>query len=143
MTEEEIRKELRKKFYTIRDLITGWPAIFTCKKTKKRTRVSTYFVSKVDSVRQIGKNILITSSSPIYASRGWEDDVKPRVHLIRLKATEIRIELSGFDLDSIILPEDIEQEIRDYIMKKVDEVLKFSDDIAFDGDDEEEDFDKF
>jgi hypothetical protein len=140
MTEEEIRKELRKKFYTIRDLITGWPAIFTCKKTKKRTRVSTYFVSKVDSVRQIGKNILVTSSSPIYASRGWEDDIKPRVHLIRLKANEIRIELSGFDLDSIILPEDIEQEIKDYIMKKVDEVLKC---VAFDGDDEEDDIDKF
>ena len=140
MTEEEIRKELRKKFYTIRDLITGWPAIFTCKKTKKRTRVSTYFVSKVDSVRQIGKNILVTSSSPIYASRGWEDDIKPRVHLIRLKASEIRIELSGFDLDSIILPEDIEQEIKDYIMKKVDEVLKC---VASDGDDEEDDIDKF
>lgn len=140
MTEEEIRKELRKKFYTIRDLITGWPAIFTCKKTKKRTRVSTYFVSKVDSVRQIGKNILVTSSSPIYASRGWEDDIKPRVHLIRLKASEIKIELPGFDLDSIILPEDIEQEIKDYIMKKVDEVLKCVD---FDGDDEEDDIDKF
>lgn len=139
MTEEEIRKELRKKFYTIRDLITGWSAIFTCKKTKKRTRVSTYFVSKVDSVRQIGKNILITSSSPIYASRGWEDDVKPRVHLIRLKASEVRIELPGFDLDSIILPEDMEQEIRNHVMKKVDEVLKCVD---FEGDDED-DFDKF
>lgn len=127
MTEEVKRfKEQRKKFYTLRDLICGWPVIFTATRKKKRTRVCTYFISHVKSVKLFhNTSVIIESSGPIFADRGWEDS-GPRVQLLKLKKEEIKVDLGSIDMDSITLTEGLEQDMKEHILKKFEKVINSS-----------------
>ena len=123
---EEIKKfkEQRKKFYTLRDLICGWDVIFTATKKKKRTRICTYFISHVKSVKLFhGSSVVVESSGPIYVDRGWEDS-GPRVQLIKLKKEEIKVDLGSIDMDNITLTEGLVSDMKKYVLNKFEEVIK-------------------
>lgn len=116
-------KKLRKKYYTLRDLICGWPAIITCVKKKKRTITTTLFLSHVKSVKLFhGTAVFIESSGPIYISRQFED-AGPKVQLSKLKKEEVKLDLKGIDLDNIVLTEGFKTDIREFVLKKLEEVM--------------------
>ena len=135
MNSEELIKNRRKKYHTLKDLITGWAVILKSKTVSKKGRVksATYFIQQVKNVRLRKSNmIIIETDYPIYVERNWED-VSPRMNMIKLNKSEIKIVLDGIDLDDVIISENLHEELKEYVNKRLEEVL------SSDGDNEEED----
>ena len=134
MNSEELVKNRRKKYHTLKDLITGWAVILKSKTVSKKGRVksATYFIQQVKNVRLRKSNmIIIETDYPIYVERNWED-VSPRMNMIKLNKSEIKIVLDGIDLDDVIISENLHEELKEYVNKRLEEVL------SSDGDNEED-----
>ncbi len=133
-------KSLRKKYYTIRDLMCGWPVIFSCfKKTKKRSYTATYFVSHVKAVKLFhSKTVIVESTGPIYVSRNWED-AGPRIQLTKLKKEEIKVDLKGIDLDNIVLTEEFEEDLKKFVLEKLENVINSAGEETFEEEDNNND----
>lgn len=129
-------RSLRKKYYTVRDLMCGWPVIFSCfKKTKKRAYTATYFIEHVKAVKLFhSKIVIIESTGPIYVSRNWED-AGPRIQLTKLKKEEIKIDLKGIDLDNIVLTEEFEEDLKKFILEKLEDIINSDGGETFDEED--------
>ena len=133
---EELIKNRKKRYYTLRDLITGWAVVLKSKTTSKRgrTKIATYFIQQVKSVKLWKSNVVIIESDyPIYVEKNWED-VSPRMSLIKLDKAEIKINIDGVDLDNITLTESFFSELREYINKRLEEVIKSKGDTSIEED---------
>lgn len=139
MNTEELVKDRRKKYFTIKDLITGWAVVLKSKTTSKKGRVklATYFIQQVKSVKLWKSNaIIVETDYPIYVERNW-GDVSPRMNLIKLNKSEIKINLDGIDLDNIIISEDLYSELREYVNQRLEDVLESEGDVEKDENNED------
>lgn len=140
MNTEELVKDRRKKYHTVKDLITGWAVVLKSKTTSKKGRVklTTYFIQQVKDVQfwRRSNTIIVETDYPIYVERNW-GDVSPRMNLIKLNKSEIKINLDGIDLDNIIISEDFYSELREYVSQRLEDVLRSEGDFEKDENDKD------
>lgn len=127
---ETTAAERKKKYYALRELLQGNSAVFQHRfeKEGKRAKLFTYFLGHVDYLKcpdkKEYKTLLLHFSGPSYVDRTWLD-TGPSLRIVKLKENKpvIKLFTDCIDMNNIILECDPEEELREYVGSRIEEII--------------------